>query len=167
VDTKLLFKKHIFKVNFLIFLYVINYLSCIIDRNPLESDVSLISKIVIDDVQSNITVQTNLNNGNLESEIYYLVEYHFENCYGIINDYTVLVDTFGGIHCHIDYFQPLSPNNDLLLTESFWMSTDFIDYDSILVNFRLKAMFWEDSSFYSEFLGSETIKYSIQTHINR
>lgn len=157
----------IIKTSIYIFVSSLIFSSCSIDRNPLQIKNDSKAKIVINEFQAAISVEINPDNEKLESKVFHLVKYQFENCYGIINDYTVEVDTFGGMHYNMDYFQPFSPNNDLFLTDTFWMATDFKAYNSIVVYFRLQSMFWEDSVFSSEFLGGETIKYSIPIQITR
>ncbi len=160
-------KNGLFKPSIYAFLFSIVFYRCSIDKNPLEIINESEPKLVINELQAAISVEINPDNGKLESKVFHLIKYQFENCYGIINDYTVELDTFSMMHYHNDYFNPFSPQNELLLTDTLWMITDFKTYDSIVVEFKLHSMFWEDSSFSSEFLGGEIVDYSIPIQIRR
>ena len=127
--------------------------ACTGDINPPISPEDKTAKLIIDSLDIHISIEYNTDNNQYWSKVSHVIQYHFENCYGIVNNYSVEVDTFGGCRYDIDCGEPYPPQKKLAFSDTFWLRTDMYGIDSISVNLYIKSLFWEGEEFSSKVLG--------------
>jgi len=142
---------------FIIIVQIFFLIACTGDINPPISPEVKTAEFIIDSLDVKTSVEYNTDNNQYWSKVSHVIQYHFENCYGIVIKYSVEIDTFGGYQYDFDYGEPVPPQKKLALADTFWLRTNMDGIDSISVYLFIYSQYWETGDFSSKYLGSDIL----------
>jgi len=117
---------------------------CIKGKIPLKSNIETFQgEFIVDSLNASLTVSRHTESDSLWGLFSYYLKYHVKNQPGTIEFFKIEIDKYLEVVTDLEYATPTPINKTQELKDEFWIKNNFSDVENVIIDFKLRGLFWK------------------------